>query len=85
MNFKPLGNRLVIQKIEDEEIKTESGIIISGGGALAPKFFKVLKIADNVSSVKEGDEIMISIVRSPILIEGIECIIITEDEVVGIK
>jgi co-chaperonin GroES (HSP10) len=56
--MKPIGKYIVIQNI-DEEIKTESGLILSGEDAkqLRYRHGVVVKAGTDVKNIDEGDEI----------------------------
>lgn len=62
MKIKPLGNRILAKKIEEEERKTPGGIVLPES-AKSDKVVraKVLAVGTNEKiEVKEGDEIIVS-------------------------
>jgi len=56
--MKPIGKYIVIKKI-DEELKTESGLLLSAQDASAFRYKKaeVIKEGTNVDVIKKGDVI----------------------------
>ena len=59
MNLKPLGDRLVIKKVEVEE-KTKSGIIVPGSAQEQPQMAEVLAIGDGIKNDdKKKDQIAV--------------------------
>lgn len=66
MKLKPLGTRLVIEKMEAEE-KTASGIVLPSSAQEAPLFAKVVAVGADVTendrikdAVKVGDKVIYS-------------------------
>lgn len=59
MNLKPLGKRVVIQKVEAEE-KTKSGIVLPGQVKEQPQVATVIAVGDEDLGVKVGDRIVFS-------------------------
>ncbi len=63
MKIKPLGNRILAKKIEEEEHKTPGGIVLPES-AKSDKVIraKVIAVGSNKEKieVKEGDEIIVS-------------------------
>lgn len=60
MNLKPLGDRVVIKKIEAEE-KTKSGIVLPSSAKEQPQMAEVVAIgADITNDEKKKDQIKIS-------------------------
>lgn len=61
MGIKPLGARVLIQKLEAEE-KTEGGIILSGSAKEKPQMAEVIAVGpgtkDEKMEVKEGDKVV---------------------------
>jgi len=58
MNMKPINKYIVISKI-DEELKTESGLLLSQDDASNFRYAKakVVKVGSNVDVISEGDTI----------------------------
>lgn len=66
MNIKPLGDRLVIKKVEAEE-KTKSGIVLPSSAKEQPQMAEVLAIGVDITNdekkkdqVKVGDKVIFS-------------------------
>jgi chaperonin GroES len=93
MNVKPLGDRILVKRIEEEE-KTKGGIIIPDTAKEKPIQGKVIavgkgKVADDGKviplEVKEGDRILFGrYAGTEVKIDGEEHLIMREDEVLGI-
>lgn len=93
MKIKPLGDRILVQRLEAEE-KTKGGIVLPDTAKEKPKEGKVVsvgrgRITDEGKtvplSVKEGDKILFqSYAGNEVKIEGEEYIILREEEVLGI-
>ena len=93
MKVKPLHDRLLVQRIEEEE-KTSSGIIIPDTAKEKPLQGRVIaagkgKILDDGSrrtlEVKEGDRILFGkYAGTEIKLDGQEHLILREDDVLGI-
>lgn len=93
MKFKPLHDRVLVQRVESEE-KTASGIIIPDTAQEKPMQGKVVAVgsgakADNGSvtpmDVKEGDSILFGKWSgTEIKIDGTEYLIMKESDIMGI-
>lgn len=66
MKIKPLGDRVVIKKIEAEE-KTKSGIVLPNSAQEQPQISEVLALGDGITgddkkkdSIKVGDRVIAS-------------------------
>lgn len=66
MNIKPLGDRLVIKKVEVEE-KTKSGIVLPSSAKEQPQIAEVVAVGAGISEdekkkneVKVGDKVIFS-------------------------
>ncbi|NMB28257.1 MAG: co-chaperone GroES [Tissierellia bacterium] len=60
MNLKPLGDRVVIKKIEAEE-KTKSGIVLPSSAKEQPQMAEIVAIgADITNDEKKKDQIKVS-------------------------
>lgn len=55
----PIGKYIVINAVVDEDVKTESGLLLSGEDAKSFRYQKglVIKPGTDVSVIKEGDTI----------------------------
>jgi len=66
MNIKPLGDRIVIKKVEVEE-KTKSGIVLPGSAKEQPQIAEVVAIGSGITEdekkkdeLKVGDKVIFS-------------------------
>jgi chaperonin GroES len=57
MNFKPLGDRLLVERVEEVNT-TASGIIIPDNAKEKPSRGKVLAIGSDVEEVKVDDTVV---------------------------
>ena len=93
VNVKPLGDRVLIQPIEETEVK-KGGIIIPDTAKEKPQEAKVVALGtgkvdedgDKVEfTVKVGDRVLISKYGgTEIKIEGESYLILREDDILGI-
>lgn len=65
--LKPLGNRVILELVEEEETTTDSGLVLTGAAKEKPQTGTVVavgpgKILDNGErsevTVKEGDQVL---------------------------
>ena len=93
MKIKPLQDRLVVKRIEEEE-KTKGGIIIPDSAKEKPQEGRVIAIGDGKTldsgqkaplTVKPGDKILFGKYSgTEIKIDGEEHLILREDDVLAI-
>jgi chaperonin GroES len=93
MKIKPLQDRILVKRIEEEE-KTKGGIIIPDAAKEKPQEGKVVAVGDGkmlengqkvALTVKVGDKILFGKYSgSEIKIDGEEHLIMREDDVLGI-
>ncbi len=93
MKFRPLYDRVLVERIESEE-KTSGGIILPDSAKEKPQQGKVIAVGAGKRAedgnmiplqVKEGDRILFGkYTGSDIKIDGVEYVIMKEDEVYGI-
>ena len=93
MKIKPLQDRLVIKRLEEEE-KTKGGIIIPDSAKEKPQEGRVVAIGDGKTlesgqkaplTVKPGDKILFGKYSgTEIKIDGEEHLILREDDVLAI-
>ena len=93
MNVKPLGDRVLVQAIEQDEVK-KGGIIIPDTAKEKPQEGKVIAIGtgkrdDNGKlipfEVKKGDRVLISKYGgTEIKVDGKDYLIMREDDILGI-
>jgi len=93
MNFKPLHDRVLVRRVEQEE-KTKGGIIIPDTAKEKPQEGKIIavgkgKLGDDGKvqplDVKKGDKVLFSkYAGNEVNIDGDEHLIIREDDVLGV-
>ena len=93
MKVKPLQDRILVKRLEEEE-KTKGGIIIPDAAKEKPQEGKVIAVGDGKTlengtkiklSVKAGDKIHFGKYSgTEIKIDGEEHLILREDDVLGI-
>ncbi|MBW2183552.1 MAG: co-chaperone GroES [Deltaproteobacteria bacterium] len=91
--MKPLQDRIIVKRIEEEE-KTKGGIIIPDSAKEKPMEGEVIavgsgKVLDNgtkqAPEVKEGDRILFGKYSgTEVKIDGVEHLIMREDDILGI-
>jgi chaperonin GroES len=93
MKIKPLQDRIIVKRIEEEE-KTKGGIIIPDSAKEKPQEGEVVavgpgKVLDNGSKVapevKAGNRVLFGkYAGTEIKIDGVEHLIMREDDILGI-
>ncbi|MCI9069817.1 co-chaperone GroES [Clostridium sp.] len=92
MNIKPLGDRVVIQKLE-AETTTKSGILLTGTAKEQPQEAKVVAIGPGAIvegkrvpvDVKVGDKVLYSkYAGTDVKVNGKEYIILKQDDILAI-
>lgn len=87
MKFKPLGERILVERLE-EESKTSSGIIIPDNAKEKPLMGKVIALSKQVSDekvLKEGDMIVFGKYSgSEIKLDKAEYIVLELKDVLGV-
>ena len=93
INFKPLQDRVIVQRLEEEE-KTAGGIIIPDSAKEKPQQGKVVatgpgKVLEGGTkvelTVKKGDTVLFGkYAGSEVKIDGDEYLIMREDDILGI-
>jgi chaperonin GroES len=93
MNLKPLGDRLIVQAIEEDET-TASGIVLPDTAKEKPQRGKVLAVGDGRVNedtgkrtpldVSEGDEVLYSKYGgTEIVVEGDDLLVLRESDVLA--
>jgi len=92
MNLKPLGDRLIVQVVEEEE-KTASGIVLPDTAKEKPQRGKVVAVGDGKLNednhrvpvdVTEGDEVLYSKYGgTDIVVEGEDLLVLREADVLA--
>jgi chaperonin GroES len=93
MKVRPLQDRLVVRRVEEEE-KTKGGIIIPDSAKERPLEGEVIAVGSGkrlddgsvVSlDVKEGDRVLFGkYAGTEIKLDGVEHLILREDEILGV-
>ena len=93
MSIKPLGDRVLVQPIEEQEVK-KGGIIIPDTAKEKPQEGKVIALGtgkrdDNGKlvpfTVKKGDRVLVSKYGgTEIKIDGKDYLIMREDDILGV-
>jgi len=94
MRFKPLGSRVLVERLEEEEGKTRGGIYIPDTAKEKPQRGKIVAVGPGELNeegkrvpmeVKKGDEILFGKYSgSEVKIDGVEYLIIQQSEILGI-
>ena len=94
VHIRPLHDRLIVKRIEEQEQKSAGGIIIPDSAKEKPQEGKVLAVGKGKKNddgkilpldVKTGDRILFGKYSgSEIKVDGEECLILREDEVLGV-
>lgn len=92
MNIKPLGDRVVIKKLEAEE-KTKSGIVLPGSAKEQPQMAEVMAVGPGgivdgkeiKMEVKTGDQVIFAkYAGTEIKYDGVEYIILSQRDILAI-
>jgi chaperonin GroES len=93
MNVRPLGDRILVRRVEEAE-KTRGGIIIPDSAKERPLEGKVIAVGTGkrledgqlvALDVKAGDRILFGkYAGTEIKVDGVEHIIVREDEILGV-
>jgi chaperonin GroES len=94
VQIRPLHDRLIVKRVEEQEQKSTGGIIIPDSAKEKPQEGKVLAVGKGKLNddgklipldVKTGDRILFGKYSgSEIKVDGEECLILREEEVLGI-
>lgn len=93
MNIRPLGDRILVKRIQEEE-KTKGGIIIPDTAKEKPQEGRVVAVGKGkmtedgkllTPDVKAGDRILFGkYAGSEVKLEGEEHLILREDDILGV-
>lgn len=91
MNLKPLGDRLVIKKVEAEE-KTKSGIVLPSTAKEQPSIAEIVAIGDDITNdekkkdtIKVGDKVIFSkYAGTEIKVDGVELTILKLGDILAV-
>lgn len=94
MAIKPLHDRILVKRLDEEEQKSAAGIIIPDTAKEKPQRGKVIAVGDGrrddngkriPMDVKKDDEVLFGkYAGTEIKIDGVEYLIMREDDVLGI-
>jgi chaperonin GroES len=94
VHIRPLHDRLIVKRIEEQESRSAGGIIIPDSAKEKPQEGKVLAVGKGKKNddgktipldVKTGDRILFGKYSgAEVKVEGEECLILREDEVLGV-
>jgi chaperonin GroES len=86
MNFKPLGLRLLVERVE-EASKTASGIIIPDSAKEKPLTAKVVAVGNEIDTaiIAVGDKVVFAKYGgTEINLDGKEYLVLSVDDVLGV-
>ena len=93
MKVRPLGNRVLVQRVEEEQ-KTKGGIVIPDTAKEKPAEGKVISVGQGARDengklqpleVKKGDRILFSKYSgTEVKVDGEEYLIVSEDDILAI-
>jgi chaperonin GroES len=93
MKIRPLGDRILVKRVKEEE-KSKGGIIIPDTAKEKPQEGKVVAVGKGkmteagklvTPEVKAGDTILFGKYSgSEVMVEGVEHLIMREDDVMGV-
>ena len=93
MKIRPLQDRVLVKRIEEEE-KTKGGIIIPDTAKEKPQMGKIIAAGNGKKTddgkvipldVKEGDKVLFSkYAGTDVKVEGEEMMIMREDDILGV-
>lgn len=92
MNIKPLGDRVLIKRLEAEE-KTKSGIVLPGTAQEQPQMAEVIAVGPGgvvdgkevKMEVKKGDQVIFSkYAGTDIKVDGEEYILLSQKDILAI-
>lgn len=84
MTFKPLGERVLVQRVEAEN-KTASGIYIPDSAKEKPSTATVIAVGSQVNDVKENDTVVFGKYSGTELnLEGNDYLILDSKDILGV-
>lgn len=91
MNLKPIGERVVIKKLEAEK-KTQSGIVLPESAQEKPQYAEVIAISSDIlndndkkDSLKEGDKVIYSqYAGTDVKIEGENYVVLAYKDILAV-
>ncbi|MDO4662398.1 MAG: co-chaperone GroES [Tissierellia bacterium] len=91
MNLKPIGDRVVIKKLEAEK-KTQSGIVLPESAQEAPQYAKVISISEDIEKdekkkgqISVDDKVIYSKYSgTEVKLDGVEYIIVKFQDILAV-
>ncbi len=88
MNIKPLGDRVLIKRLEAEE-KTKSGIVLPGAAKEQPQLAEVLAVGPGTDEVKmevkKGDQVIFSkYAGTEVKLDGEDLILVSQKDILAV-
>jgi chaperonin GroES len=84
MNFKPLGNRVLVKRVEETNT-TSSGIIIPDNAKEKPSQGEVVASSSSVSDVKNGEVVLFGKYSgNEVSLDGEKYIVLDVEDILGI-
>lgn len=87
MAFKPLGKRVLVQRVEEEK-KTSSGIIIPDNATEKPSIGVVKEVSAEVSKdgeVKVGDKVLFGKYKgNEVKIDDTDYVVLEQEDILGV-
>lgn len=92
-HIRPLGDRLIVRRVEEQEQRSKGGIIIPDTAKEKPQEGEVIAVGGGRREegqvipldVKKGDRVLFGkYAGSEIKLDGIEHLILREDDVLGV-
>lgn len=84
MNFKPLGKRVLVKRLEEENV-TSSGIIIPDNAKEKPSKGEVVAVSTEVTELACGNKVVFGKYSgSEISLDGTKYLVIDTDDIFGI-
>ena len=84
MNFKPLGKRVLVKRVE-EESTTASGIIIPDSAKEKPSEGIVKEIGNKVKDISKKDKVLFGQYGgTEVTVEGNKYLLLNQDDILGV-
>jgi len=84
MNFKPLGKRVLVKRVEETNT-TSSGIIIPDNAKEKPSRGNIMAVSSEVKELTKGDEVVFGKYSgNEVSIDGEVYIVLDTDDIFGI-
>lgn len=84
MNFKPLGKRVLVKRLEEENM-TSSGIIIPDNAKEKPSKGEVVAVSSEVTELSCGNTVVFGKYSgNEISLDGVKYLVLDTDDIFGI-